>query len=175
MEISTKTARRIEVATNLAVLLAALTFVATVGWNFLHRERAATLQSGLSRGEVFPRLPGVDYSNSRKTVVVALNTGCHFCRESIPFYQQLVKLRQGAPESTVQLAALFPQGDAAAKVYMERNRLDFDAVVESNPGELNIAGTPTIVLVDSAGNILNFWVGRLTPEAEREVADALRG
>jgi hypothetical protein len=32
-------------------------------------------------------LPGVDWSRSKRTLVFALSTGCHFCSESAPFYQ----------------------------------------------------------------------------------------
>jgi hypothetical protein len=34
-------------------------------------------------------LPGIDWSKSDRTLLLALSTTCHFCTESAPLYQQL--------------------------------------------------------------------------------------
>lgn len=165
----------LEVASNVVVLIAALAFVGTAGWNYFNRAQAAPLQSGLNKGDAFPRLEGINYGDSKKTVIVAMSSSCHFCQESVPFYRHLAELRGGAPDQSFQLTAVFPESADAAKQYVERNQLSFDATTGANLGDLKLAGTPTVIVVDGSGKVLDFWVGKLTPEAEQEVITALNG
>lgn len=165
----------LEVASNVVVLVAALAFVGTVGWNYFNRAQAAPLQSGLSKGDTFPRLASVNYGDSKKTVIVVMSSRCHFCQESVPFYKHLAELRSGAPGQSFQLAAVFPESADAVRQYIERNQLNFDATAPANLRDLQIAGTPTVIVVDGSGRVLDFWVGKLTPEAEQEVITTLNG
>jgi hypothetical protein len=38
-----------------------------------------------------------------------------------------------------------------------------------------LAGTPTLVLVDNAGIVHDFWIGKLTPDDEEQVIKSVTG
>ena len=61
-------------------------------------------------------LPGIDWSKSTRTVVLALSTTCHFCSESAPFYQEL---QQQKPNS-VRLVAVLPQPVEDSRNYLNK-------------------------------------------------------
>jgi len=42
-------------------------------------------------------LPGANWKSSKVNVVLFLNTHCHFCENSIPFYREVAGLRQVHP------------------------------------------------------------------------------
>lgn len=48
-------------------------------------------------------LPDVDWTKNGRTLLLALSTTCHFCTQSSPFYQRLVK-----EHGDTQLIALVP-------------------------------------------------------------------
>lgn len=40
--------------------------------------------------------------------------------------------------------------------------------------KLGVQGTPTLLLLDDSGTVLQTWVGKLTPEREQAVLSALQ-
>lgn len=64
-------------------------------------------------------LPGIDWSNSTRTVVLVLSTTCHFCSESAPFYE---KFQQQKPND-VRVVAVLPQTImSASSLYFQDHR-----------------------------------------------------
>lgn len=49
-----------------------------------------------------------------------------------------------------------------------------DDVEQASLGDLGILGTPTLVLVDSTGKVINKWEGALSPTGESEVMGQLK-
>ena len=103
-------------------------------------------------------LPGIDWSKSTRTVVLALSTTCHFCSESAPFYQ---KLQQQKPNS-VRLVAVFPQSVENSRNYLNKLGVSLSDVVQSSLASLGVSRTPTLLLIDSEGSVTDSWVGRLS-------------
>jgi hypothetical protein len=101
-----------------------------------------------------------------------LRAGCHFCSASAPFYQRLVK-KQDA-QSDIQLAAVLPGAVADSRAYLNRLGVPIKDVRQAALGPLGISGTPTLLLVNAHGVVTNAWVGRLPPDKEVEVFNALR-
>lgn len=110
----------------------------------------------------------VNWATNKKTLLLVLSNTCHFCRESAPFYKQLV-----AESHSSHMIALFPQPVEEAEKYLKTMGVNVDEVRQADFGAMNIAGTPTLILVNSDGAIIARWVGRLTSEKEREVVKNL--
>jgi thiol-disulfide isomerase/thioredoxin len=112
-------------------------------------------------------LPGIDWSKSTRTVVLALSTTCHFCSESAPFYQ---KLQQQKPNS-VRLVAVFPQSVENSRNYLNKLGVSVSDVVQSSLSSVGVSGTPTLLLIDNEGSVTDSWVGRLSDsEAAKVIA-----
>lgn len=115
------------------------------------------------------RVDGVDWTKKRKTLVFAISSTCHFCTESAPFYRQLAE----SHEST-QLIAVLPQPVTEGRRYVSGLGLEFDNVLQAPLNSINVRGTPTLLLVNRAGDVMGTWVGRLPPDREAEVLAQLK-
>ena len=76
-----------------------------------------------------------------------------------------------ASSSGVRTFAIFPQPIEEAKAYLETEKIHFGEVLHGNPSDLLATGTPTLVLLDKNGVVLDFWIGKLSPEKEKEVIE----
>jgi hypothetical protein len=120
-------------------------------------------------------LRGVDAAVLRKTdrsLVLVFAAGCSVCRSSVPFYQRLAK--QVAGRSGAQLVVAVTDS-----VDESRSLLGFQdptaTMVRVNAQDMDIVGTPTLVLCDREGRIVNSWLGKLTDESQDAVLRALIG
>ena len=115
-------------------------------------------------------LPGEDWSKQSKTLVLALQTTCHFCSESAPFYKRIIDETQGR---NVSLVAVLPTAVEESKAHL--NQLGIRGIeVRSSPLEdVSVSGTPTLILLNNKGEVTDFWVGKLTPDKEIEVINKL--
>jgi hypothetical protein len=138
------------------------------------RPQAAVRPAERTAPEVGARVSveGIDWSRRERTLVLVLSTTCHFCTESAPFYRRVAS--EAKRHGTVGLLAVFPQTREEAKPYLEQLGVTVDAVVQAPVVSVGTRGTPTLVLVDSHGVIKRTWVGRLAPEGESQVLDAVK-
>jgi thioredoxin-related protein len=165
--------KSIEVSSNLAVLLVAMVLLgAVVSTRWLARPGKANFENGLQKGQVLAQLPSIDYSAAPQTVVLAISTNCSYCKESLPFYKRLLGEQQSAGQRT-RMVAVFPNPKPEVEQYKEQNQLYLESVPALNYSTLNVTGTPTLILVDSTGRVLDFWVGKLSKDEEQQVIEAV--
>lgn len=113
----------------------------------------------------------MDWSAKDKTMVFVLSTKCHFCSESVPFYQSVLRKTSALPH--LAAVAVFPQDELEAKSYADKSGLPFDRIVHSDLKSIAIRGTPTLLLVDSKGIVQRSWAGQLSKKQESDVMDSL--
>jgi thiol-disulfide isomerase/thioredoxin len=127
--------------------------------------RRASIQAGTKIS-----LPGIDWTKSNCTVVLALSTTCHFCSESAPFYQ---KLQQQKPDG-VRLVAVFAQPVEDGRDYLKQLGVSVSEVVQSPLGSVGVSGTPTLLLIDDEGSVTDSWVGKLSDSEAAKVFAQIR-
>jgi thiol-disulfide isomerase/thioredoxin len=115
-------------------------------------------------------LPGIDWSKSARTVVLALSTGCHFCSESAPFYQ---KLQQQNP-SNVRLVAVLPQSVEEGRNYLTKLGVSLNEVVQAPLASVSVSGTPTLLLINHDGVVTDSWVGKLSDGEAAKVMSRIK-
>ena len=111
------------------------------------------------------RLPGVDWSGNGRTLVLAISTQCHFCKDSAPFYR---KVREQVGGGLKTVAAL-PQPAAESEQFLKGEGVQVDQVRQVPMGDIGVQATPTMLLVDRTGVVTKVWVGKIRPEQEQEV------
>jgi len=112
-------------------------------------------------------LHDIDWEKNGQTLLLVLDTGCQYCTASAPFYQELV--RKTAHNRRVQLIAALPQEIRNSKQYLSELNVPIDDIRQSSLTALGVKGTPTLILIDSKGEVMQSWPGKLSPEKEREV------
>lgn len=101
-----------------------------------------------------------------------MSTKCSYCSESVPFYQQLAKENREDGTGT-RIIAIFPETESEVKQYLKQKQLEIATVASINFKSFNIAGTPTMILVDNNGKVRDFWVGRLSKDGEQQIIRAI--
>src|SRR6476660_6235696 len=117
-------------------------------------------------------LDGIDWSKSQRTLVFALQTGCHFCSESGSFYQRLVQQRTSF--GNTRLVAVLPQGPDDARRYLGKIGFAADEIRQSSLNDIGVRGTPTLLLVNESGIITDVWDGKLSPARENNLLARLQ-
>lgn len=165
-------AQKIEVIANISTIAAAFIFVISIGWGFLRYN--ASLQnphSSIQKGTKM-RLPDVDWSMSPKTLLLVLSTDCTYCTASAPFYRRLVN--HTAETANTRLIAIFPQSATESREYLAKQDVKIDELQQAAPVSMGVRGTPTLILVDSKGVVIQSWDGVVRPDLESEVLASMK-
>jgi hypothetical protein len=172
--------KRIEVVANIAVIATSLVVCTVLIRRYVlpsKGESAATArvgdtqlrnssswQSSITPGTKIPT-PIIDWGKSDRTIVLALSTTCHFCTDSAPFYQKLAHDKR----TDVRIVALFPQSVREGRTYLDNLGIKVDEVTQSPLNSVGAVATPTLLLVDRQGTIVDSWVGKLSNGIAEEV------
>jgi hypothetical protein len=183
MNTNNKLAKNIETATNLSIILVAVIGATVLVRNYLLRPTAQIISappSAATRNPAASRdlptgpaqgtqlsVPGVTWSDSEETVVLALSDKCKYCTESAPFYKQLAA--QIAQRSGVRVLAVFPQEPNAGKKYLDDLGISVGDVKQATLDSIGVRATPTLLIVDKSGTVKQSWVGLLKGDRETEV------
>jgi len=164
-------AKKIEVAANISILVAAISFTAVLAKRYFRPTLPlAPAHAGVPPGTKADFIK-VDWAKSNRTLLLVLQSGCHFCSESASFYQRLV--RETAQASGVHLVAVLPQDVAEGTKYLNSLGVSIQDVRQAQLDSLRVEGTPTLILVDDKGVVTKSWVGKLSGDSEAEVLDQL--
>jgi len=115
-------------------------------------------------------LPGVDWAKNGRTLVMALSAHCRYCKESAPFYRR-INTEAGR---SVKLLAVLPQSREESAKFLRDEGVRVDDIRQAEPIALGVPGTPTLLLVDGKGTVVQLWLGRLTRSKQDSVLSMLR-
>jgi hypothetical protein len=174
--------RKIETLSNVAIIVVAIVLTFTLIKGYSSKNPAAapvpspavsnpTINSANLVGKKL-NVPDVDWAKNGKTLVMAVQSGCHFCTESGPFYQELAK-RQSV-NSKVKLVAVLPQTVDDGRQYLDSLGVPIAQVRQMSLGSLGVSGTPTLMLADNSGIVIDAWVGKLDDSKQAVVLDKMR-
>jgi len=160
----------LEVATNVAILMVCL-LVAVIGVKKFLLSDSGGDTGGAAKGAQIS-IAGVDWSRADRTLVLVLNTHCHFCRDSAEFYK---KLLPEASAQKMQIVAVLPQPPQESRQYLASLGISMSSVgVQQAPMEdAQASGTPTLILANNNGQVVRAWVGKLPARGEADVWKAI--
>jgi len=164
--------KKIELATNVAIIIVSCLLAVVLVKNHLLAKpvlNQASESQAIQPPSDYTLSPlNINWRQNKQTLILAISSSCHFCTESAPFYKRLVEKKD-----ETRLVAVVPQSVAEGQDYIKRLGVQVDAVQHSDFSTIGVQGTPTLLLIDSAGVIKNAWVGRLSPAQESDVLNAL--
>lgn len=160
------------VAAKVTILLALLALAGLFTHGYMRRKSRASEPRLAVKGAPMPAIAGVDFESKEKTLILVLNVNCIFCEKSLPFYERLLK-NEERNGYRAQLVAVFPNQEAEVADYVRHNRLRVTAIPRFDYSAIGVGGTPTLLLVNEEGTLINSWVGQLSAESEEEVLRAV--
>jgi thioredoxin-related protein len=164
---------RLEKASNIAVILACVVFVSTMAWNYFLRSKLdPRTPPEIPKGTVV-KLPGAAPASPQPTLVLALSKNCHFCRESMEFYQKLTAFKNSSPQG-LRMVAVLPEKQEEAASYLKEHGIGVDEVVSMPVSKLGVRGTPTLLLLDGQNKLEELWAGKLDDSQESQVIERLK-
>ena len=162
----------LDVTTNVVVIMFAVVAIGVLVKNYFAPQGGKT-SVAVTKGSVFPEIAGVDYNQTPRTLILALNVDCRYCTRSVPFYNSLAEARQGKASQVNIVAAFINKDPALVKSYADEKKLSVQTITGVDLDKLGVHSTPTLILIDNAGKVLDSWSGELQQDGEREVFDAL--
>jgi rhodanese-related sulfurtransferase len=163
----------IERVVNILLIVVALIFTVSIARRFLHRDAGAANQALILKAGMKLELANMDWSKNGRTLVLGLSTTCHFCTESAPFYQKIVR-QLARHQGATRIVAVLPQPVAAGQKYLQDLGVSVDEVREANMVSMGLGPTPTLAVVDDAGVVTAAWVGKLGISQQYEVLKQLK-
>lgn len=182
-----KSFRRIQFLSNIATIVIAilLSFVVVKQYLFSSAEPLNRSWQRVSNSSIMPvsnrparespigktiTLENVNWKENKKTLVLYISVNCRYCTESSPFYQRLVEENSS---NRVPIIAVLPQAVEDAKAYLKAHNVNIVQVYNSSLEFIGVRATPTLMLVDENGIVIESWRGKLTEDKEAEVLSKL--
>ena len=165
---------KLDTAANIAILVVCAIAAFILVRNHFFPPRAPGAMPEIKAGEQYDALRNVVPAGSQRALVIAVAPTCHFCTESMPFYKRLIDQRNQSG-SQVKVVAAVPRPEAQAEETQKLTQAGVqpDAVVPLDFSSVRVNGTPTIVLVDNQGKVLDVWVGKQPEKGEKEILKTL--
>ncbi|MGB8478771.1 MAG: hypothetical protein WCE63_08010 [Acidobacteriaceae bacterium] len=116
--------------------------------------------------------PGYMWSQHYSTAVIVIRDGCHFCENSLPFYRRLVMMEQRA-EIRSHVIFVLPNPLSVA-IHDVPDNVGEKRLFPEVRMTFGVRGTPTVLLINSAGIVTRAWQGQLTSADEARVISALK-
>ena len=151
--------------TNIAVLIAVVVFLFSMGRNEYARRNIPKQMTAKDFVGKTVKLPGINFSPEHNSLILALSTACHFCQQSLPFYQELTAKANGQ----LDVIGLFPQPEAEAKKFFDDAHVRATQVVSAGLDVIGVSATPTLLLVDSKGKVIDAWMGELDDKGRQQL------
>jgi thioredoxin-related protein len=167
---SDKTVKKFEIAAYCAIIVLSIVACTALIKKFILTPSAGPSAMHLPVGKSMAL--DHDWTQSDKTLVLVLSETCQFCNESAPFYQTL--LTKFSDRRKVQFVAVFPQEVVSATKHLNALGLSMNEVKQSVLASLGVNGTPTLILVDNTGRVIDSWMGKLSPDEELRVIERIR-
>jgi thioredoxin-related protein len=167
--------KKIELVANVAIIITAVLLVALAANRFIFSPQSVPADQAVARQSIKVgervTLPDFNWAQSERTLLLVLSTSCHFCTESAPFYQRLAqeKTKRGG----TRLVAVLPQDPTESQKYLSDHGVSVDEIRRASLDEVQVRGTPTLILADQTGAVITSWIGKLPPDKEAEVLSRL--
>lgn len=170
--------QKLEGAANVLIIIVTIMLGVVIAKQFFFASPTVINANGqnnsLSQPQVIINAPlkieGVNFAEQSKTLIVALQAGCPYCSQSAPFYKRLI---EESRDKNVKIVAVLPTSLEESKDYIQKLGIDNLEVKQSTLDNIQVRGTPTLLLTNDKGEVTNAWVGKLPAPKEDEVINAI--
>jgi len=146
---------KLEISTNILIILV----VWLIGGTYL-KSHFGRQEGDLPIGETISAPPGYDWHSSAPTLVIAVRDGCVYCERSYPLYRRLQSLEHDN-QLKAHLLMVTSDEPTRAAALLSSQGITSQAITNMPLSNIKVSATPTLLLVDANGRLLQSWVGEL--------------
>jgi hypothetical protein len=118
-------------------------------------------------------LAGADWKSSPINAVLYMNTNCHFCQESAPFYREIVNAQRGS-QTRVSLAVVPVEPPDVMRQYLANEHIGIGGVYNLPSPVAGLTGTPTWLILDIDGIVRRVFFGKLDEPRQKELLEIVQ-
>lgn len=166
---------KLDTIANIAIIIVCVIASVVLVRNFFFQpQQPAGGPPTVEKGERLEALQAAVPAGADRTLLLVLSPQCGYCTQSMPFYKRLVDERN-QKGSNVKVVAAVPSPEARQEEQASLTSAGVkpDALIDVDFSAIKVAGTPTVLLVDNKGEVLDVWVGKLDKKAENKVLATL--
>jgi thioredoxin-related protein len=162
---------KVEIATNILIVLVVL----LLGGHYLkaHLGHSSSSDTELTIGNKLESPKGYNWREHDQTLVVAVHKGCVYCERSYPFYRQLESLEHDN-HLKAHMLVVMPDDPLSGAALLAEQGITSQRIANIPLISIKVSGTPTLLLVDANGRLLQRWVGELDASNTEAVLAQLR-
>ena len=153
---------KLETLTNVIIIAAALGVLLSVGKFFLEVSSKETKSPEIGTKV---KIEGFDSSKAEANVLFVMQKGCHFCEESMEYFKNISAQKKGVK---FRFYAVFPPIDKEVASYLNDYGFSDVNILSKDFGEMDVDGTPTVIVTNRKGEIVARWVGKLSDSKQSE-------
>lgn len=112
------------------------------------------------------------WERADRNIVLAVRSDCAYCIASLAFYRRIAKVTK-QPDSRLALHVVGQEEPQVLRDMFASNGIAVTSIERVTLQELGVVGTPTILVVDSNGAVVDELVGALTGEREQSFLTSL--
>ncbi len=161
--------KALEKVVNIAVLVACAAIIYQVGMS-AYRSRVPSKVPPYTSGTLIRDNQELNLAAAHRTLILVTSSHCHFCQASIPSFKRLT---EKAHSVGIRVIAAAAEEAKANEDYLRQNGLHIDHVVALLQSSLVIHGTPTLIVVDDRGRVIDSWQGMVDASSEAKIASDL--
>jgi len=162
--------KKVELIAYISIILMSLVTTGTLIEKYVNRRMVST-NTGIPLGSHM-KLEGVNWNTNKYTLMFFLSTSCSHCRDSAPFYRQL--LGESTIKNAVRFIAVFPQDLSQSGEYLKSLNIPITEVKQAQYTEPSVRVSPTLVLTNNKGEVIDSWMGQLQSKDETHILNRLR-
>lgn len=160
---------KIETLTNVIIIVAALGVLLSVGKYFLDSSNLSKETKSPEIGTLV-KIEGFDSSKAEANILFVMQKGGHFCEESMEYFQRITAQKKG---NKFGFYAVFPPRDTEVKTYLNGYGFTEVGILNKELSDLDVRGTPTVIITNRKGEIIAKWVGKLSDSKKLEFENFL--
>lgn len=165
---------KLDTIANIAIIVVCVIASVVLIRNFFFQPRPPGAPPQVEKGERLEALQAALPAGADRTLVLALAPQCGYCTQSMPFYKRVLEERNKKGSNVKVVAAVgSPEARTAEQQALTGAGVQVDNLVELDFSSIKVPGTPTVLLVDNQGEVLDVWVGKLTERQEKQVLSTL--
>lgn len=168
----TRIKRILDVAVSVSLICVSIALIA-IAIRYLREPqpaRSGQLHDSLKKGQLLELASLRQPYPKGNLLLIALQSGCRFCKESIPLYRTLLS---ESNRINAKIVFVFAEPLPNARAYIAEHGLTGAEYRQADFGSIHVQGTPTVILVDGQNRVTDYWIGKLQTDRIADLDKAL--